>query len=55
MSVSEQVTTQEIVLTEEEVVTQTTEGLVAEVDARPRKQYTPQTKEMKTEEVHAKK
>ena len=41
MSVLEQVTIQEVVLTEEEVVTQTVEGLVKGVDTRPRKQYTP--------------
>ena len=55
MSVLEQVTTQEVVLTEEEVVTQTVEGLVAGVDTRPRKQYMPQNKEKKTEKVHARK
>ena len=55
MSVLEQVTTPEVVLTEEEVVTQTIEGLVTRVDTRPRKQYMPQTKEKKTEEVHARK
>ena len=55
MSVLEQVTTQEVVLTEEEAVTQTVEGLVAGVDTRPRKQCTPQTKENKAKEVHARK
>ena len=40
-SVSEQVTIQEVVLTEEEVVTQTIEGLVKGADTRPRKQYMP--------------
>ena len=53
MSVLEQVTIQEVVLTEEEVVTQTIEGLVTGADTRPRKQYMPQTKETKTKEVHA--
>ena len=42
-------------VTEEEAVTQTIKGLVAGADTRPRKQYTPQTKEKKTEEVHARK
>ena len=37
MSVLEQVTIQEVVLTEEEAVTQTIKGLVAETDTRPRK------------------
>ena len=41
MSVLEQVTIQEVVLTEEEVVTQTIKGLVTGVDTRPRNQYTP--------------
>ena len=40
-SVLEQVTIQEVVLTEEEAVTQTIGGLVKGVDTRPRKQYTP--------------
>ena len=40
-SVLEQVTIQEVVLTEEEAVTQTVKGLVKGVDTRPRKQYTP--------------
>ena len=52
MSVLEQVTIPEVVLTEEEVVTQTIDGLVTGVDTRPRKQYMPQTKEKKTEKVH---
>ena len=43
----EQVTTREVVLTEEEVVTRTIEGLVAGVDTRPSKQCTPQTKKPK--------
>ena len=41
MSVLEQVTIQEVVLTEEEAVTETIEGLVAGVDTRPRSPYTP--------------
>ena len=41
MSVLEQVTIQEVVLTEAEAVTQTVGGLVEGVDTRPRKQYTP--------------
>ena len=41
MSVLEQVTIQEVVLTEEEVVNQTVKGLVKGADTRPRKQYTP--------------
>ena len=41
MSVLEQVTIQEVVLTEEEAVNQTVEGLVKGVDTRPRKQYMP--------------
>ena len=41
MSVLEQVTIQEVVLTEEEAVNQTIKGLVKGVDTRPRKQYTP--------------
>ena len=40
-SVLEQVTIQEVVLTEEEVVNQTIEGLVKGADTRPRKQYMP--------------
>ena len=40
-SVLEQVTIQEVVLTEEEAVNQTVKGLVKGVDTRPRKQYTP--------------
>ena len=48
MSVLEQVTIQEAVLTEEEMGTQTIEGLVTGVETDPRKQYTPQTKEKKT-------
>ena len=55
MCVLEQVTTREVVLTEEEAVTQTIEGLVTGVDTRPSKQCTPQTKENKTKEVHARK
>ena len=47
MSVLEQVTTQEVLLTEEEAVTQTIKGLVAGVDTRPRIQYMAQTKEKK--------
>ena len=41
MSVLEQVTIQEVVLTEEEAVNQTIKGLVKGADTRPRKQYTP--------------
>ena len=41
MSVLEQVTIQEVVLTEEEVVNQTVKGLVKGAGTRPRKQYTP--------------
>ena len=41
MSVLEQVTIQEVVLTEEEAVNQTVKGLVKGADTRPRKQYTP--------------
>ena len=41
MSVLEQVTIQEVVLIEEEVVTQTIEGLVKGTVTRPRKQYMP--------------
>ena len=55
MSVLEQVTTQEVVLTEEQAVTQTIKGLVTGADTGPRQQYMPQTKEKKTEEVHARK
>ena len=55
MSVLEQVTTQEVVLTEEEVETQTIEGLVAGAATRPRKQYMPQTEEKKTTEIHTRK
>ena len=41
MSVLEQVTIQEVVLTEEEAVNQTIKGLVKGADTRPRKQYMP--------------
>ena len=41
MSVLEQVTIQEVVLTEEEAVNQTVKGLVKGADTRPRKQYMP--------------
>ena len=40
-SVLEQVTIQEVVLTEEEVVNQSVKGLVKGADTRPRIQYTP--------------
>ena len=47
MSVLEQITIQEVVLTGEEAVTQTVKGLVTGVDTRPRKQYMHQTNQRK--------
>ena len=41
MSVLEHVTIQEVMLTKEEALAQTIEGLVTGADTRPRKQYMP--------------